>query len=60
MQPAWRVQLCLWCMNPAVAFRGLQQTASSVVLTSGTLSPLDSMAYEVSQTRYPGAVGPPA
>ena len=47
MQPVWRVQLCLWCMSPAVAFAGLQQAASSIVLTSGTLSPLEGIAYEV-------------
>ena len=49
LQPAWRVQLCLWCMSPAVAFAELQKTASSIVLTSGTLSPLDSIASEVLQ-----------
>ena len=47
LQPTWRVQLCLWCLSPAVAFAELQKTASSIVLTSGTLSPLDSMASEV-------------
>ena len=46
LQPAWRVQLCLWCMSPAVAFRELQEQAHSVVLTSGTLAPLDSVASE--------------
>ena len=46
LQPQFRTQLCLWCMSPAVAFQELQSSAHSVVLTSGTLSPLDSMAYE--------------
>lgn len=43
----WKVQLCLWCLNPAVAFWEVNQKARSVILTSGTLAPLDSFASEV-------------
>lgn len=43
----WGVQLCLWCLNPAVAFWEVNHRASSIILTSGTLAPLDSFASEV-------------
>ena len=39
--------LSLWCLNPAVAFRQVAQPAHSIILTSGTLSPLDSFASEL-------------
>ena len=42
------VQLCLWSLNPAVAFKELTDKARCVVLTSGTLAPTDSFASEVS------------
>ena len=44
----WVVQLCLWSLNPAVAFKELTDKARCVVLTSGTLAPMDSFASEVS------------
>ena len=43
----WAVQLCLWSLNPAVAFRSVSEAARSVILASGTLSPLGSFASEV-------------
>lgn len=47
--------MCIWCLNPAIAFSEVNQKASSIVLTSGTLSPLDSFASEVRQpTSSPG------
>ncbi|KAG2494184.1 hypothetical protein HYH03_007542 [Edaphochlamys debaryana] len=45
--PGAAVSLGLWCFNPAVAFRDLAGAAHSVVLTSGTLAPLDSFASEL-------------
>lgn len=39
--------LCIWCMNPAVAFSALATKVRSVILTSGTLSPLSSFAAEL-------------
>ena len=45
--PAWEVELCLWCLDPAVAFRLVSRQARTVLLTSGTLSPLDSFASEL-------------
>ena len=41
------VQLCLWSLNPAIAFRDLARGAHSLVLTSGTLAPMDTFASEV-------------
>ena len=45
--PSWATQMCLWCLNPAMAFWEVNHKSRSVVLTSGTLSPLDSFASEV-------------
>ncbi len=39
--------LGLWCMSPAVAFRSLAGACHSVILASGTLSPLVSFASEL-------------
>jgi len=36
-----------WCLNPAVTFRFLSSAAQSVILTSGTLSPMESFAGEL-------------
>ena len=41
------VQVCLWSLNPAIAFRDLARGAHSLVLTSGTLAPMDTFASEV-------------
>jgi Fanconi anemia group J protein len=41
------VQMCLWTLNPAIAFRNLAQRAHSLILTSGTLAPMDTFASEV-------------
>ena len=43
----WAVQMCLWSLNPAVAFRSVSEAVRSVILASGTLSPLGSFASEV-------------
>ena len=43
----WALQFCLWCLNPAVAFHSIAAAARSIILTSGTLSPLESFASEV-------------
>ncbi|KAJ1833981.1 hypothetical protein LPJ63_002316 [Coemansia sp. RSA 2711] len=39
--------LAFWCMNPGVVFNEIAQQSRSIVLTSGTLSPLDSYASEL-------------
>ena len=41
------VEFSLWCLNPAVVFTPLSFGAHSVILTSGTLSPLDTFASEL-------------
>ena len=42
----WVSQLCLWSLNPATAFRSISEQLRAVILTAGTLSPLDSFASE--------------
>ncbi|XP_038160552.1 Fanconi anemia group J protein [Cyprinodon tularosa] len=39
--------LSFWCLNPAVAFSDLSGTVHSIVLTSGTLSPMGSFSSEL-------------
>ena len=52
-ESGWAVQLCLWSLNPAVAFKELTDKARCVILTSGTLAPTDSFASEVSPQNCP-------
>lgn len=44
------VTLSLWCLNPGVIFHQIASKAHSVVLTSGTLAPLDSFSSELTST----------
>ncbi|XP_070591400.1 Fanconi anemia group J protein isoform X2 [Erythrolamprus reginae] len=39
--------LNFWCLNPAVAFSDVSSVVRSIVLTSGTLSPMDSFSSEL-------------
>uniref|UniRef100_A0A671VGH5 DNA 5'-3' helicase n=1 Tax=Sparus aurata TaxID=8175 RepID=A0A671VGH5_SPAAU len=39
--------LSFWCLNPAVAFSDLSDSVQSIVLTSGTLSPMGSFSSEL-------------
>uniref|UniRef100_A0A3Q3XKX5 DNA 5'-3' helicase n=1 Tax=Mola mola TaxID=94237 RepID=A0A3Q3XKX5_MOLML len=39
--------LSFWCLNPAVAFSDLSGSVQSIVLTSGTLSPMSSFSSEL-------------
>ncbi|KAF8759327.1 hypothetical protein HU200_010368 [Digitaria exilis] len=39
--------MSLWCLNPAVVFREIADRTLSVILTSGTLSPMGSFASEL-------------
>ncbi|XP_057207305.1 Fanconi anemia group J protein isoform X3 [Triplophysa rosa] len=39
--------LSFWCLNPAVAFSDLSESLRSIVLTSGTLSPMGSFSSEL-------------
>ncbi|XP_066975355.1 Fanconi anemia group J protein homolog isoform X1 [Macrobrachium rosenbergii] len=44
----WEYLLHFWCLNPAVAFLSIGKSARSVILTSGTLSPMSSFQSELS------------
>ncbi|XP_056296575.1 Fanconi anemia group J protein isoform X3 [Pseudoliparis swirei] len=39
--------LSFWCLNPAVAFSDFRKLVHSIVLTSGTLSPMGSFSSEL-------------
>ncbi|XP_059635149.1 uncharacterized protein LOC132277322 isoform X2 [Cornus florida] len=43
----WTHTLSLWCLNPAIVFRGVADLSLSVILTSGTLSPMNSFSSEL-------------
>uniref|UniRef100_A0A0D9XGH8 Helicase ATP-binding domain-containing protein n=1 Tax=Leersia perrieri TaxID=77586 RepID=A0A0D9XGH8_9ORYZ len=43
----WKSVMSLWCLNPAVVFRDIADLTLSVILTSGTLSPMGSFASEL-------------
>lgn len=46
-EPAVKVQLSLWCLNPACVFREIGEAARCVLVTSGTLAPMTSFASEL-------------
>ncbi|KAL3617725.1 hypothetical protein CASFOL_038046 [Castilleja foliolosa] len=43
----WTTTVSLWCMNPAVVFKSIADISQSVILTSGTLSPLNTFSSEL-------------
>ncbi|EPS58535.1 hypothetical protein M569_16278, partial [Genlisea aurea] len=43
----WTNVLSLWCLNPSVVFKGISELSQSVILTSGTLSPLSTFSSEL-------------
>ncbi|XP_077246888.1 RAD3-like DNA-binding helicase protein isoform X2 [Tasmannia lanceolata] len=43
----WTHSLSLWCFNPAIVFKEIADLSLSVILTSGTLSPMSSFASEL-------------
>ncbi|CAB4309336.1 unnamed protein product [Prunus armeniaca] len=43
----WTHTLSLWCLNPAVVFKDIADLSLSVILTSGTLSPMNSFSSEL-------------
>ncbi|GMH27363.1 hypothetical protein Nepgr_029206 [Nepenthes gracilis] len=43
----WMYTLSLWCLNPAVIFKDIADLSLSVILTSGTLSPMNSFSSEL-------------
>ena len=44
--------LSLWCFNPGLAIKGLKNEVHAMILTSGTLSPLQSFSSEL-QIKFP-------
>ncbi|KAM0877027.1 hypothetical protein ACQ4PT_035806 [Festuca glaucescens] len=42
-----RCVMSLWCLNPAVVFQDIADLTQSVILTSGTLTPMGSFASEL-------------
>ncbi|RUS20706.1 hypothetical protein BC937DRAFT_94556 [Endogone sp. FLAS-F59071] len=48
----WIYQLGFWCLNPGVTFHAISSMARSIILTSGTLSPMESFASEL-QADFP-------
>ncbi|KAI8388666.1 uncharacterized protein BYT42DRAFT_491310 [Radiomyces spectabilis] len=49
---AWVHKLAFWCLNPGIIFRDISEKVHSVILTSGTLSPMDTFAREL-ETDFP-------
>lgn len=43
----WVHSIGFWCLNPAVVFNEIAAESRSVILTSGTLSPLNSFSSEL-------------
>ena len=43
----WTYSLKLWCMNPAVVLKSVRDSTRSIIVTSGTLSPLASYQTEL-------------
>ena len=43
----FKVTFSLWCLNPSIAFKQVSTKSHSVILTSGTLSPLESFSSEL-------------
>ncbi|CAI0381663.1 unnamed protein product [Linum tenue] len=43
----WTHTFSLWCLNPAVVFKEITDLSLSVILTSGTLSPMNSFPSEL-------------
>ncbi|CAJ1972621.1 unnamed protein product, partial [Sphenostylis stenocarpa] len=43
----WTYAFSLWCLNPAVVFRDVADLSLSIILTSGTLSPMTSFTSEL-------------
>ena len=43
----WDVEVCFWCFSASVIFKEMDAKARSIILTSGTLSPMKSFAHEL-------------
>lgn len=43
----WKYTLHFWCLNPAAVFDDVRNDVRCIILTSGTLSPLDTFQSEL-------------
>ncbi|KAL4579106.1 hypothetical protein LXL04_015241 [Taraxacum kok-saghyz] len=43
----WPCTFSLWCLNPSLVFKNIADASLSVILTSGTLSPMSSFQSEL-------------
>ena len=41
------VTLNMWCLNPSLIFQPMGQKCHSIIVTSGTLSPMDTFQSEL-------------
>uniref|UniRef100_A0A2H8TS50 DNA 5'-3' helicase n=1 Tax=Melanaphis sacchari TaxID=742174 RepID=A0A2H8TS50_9HEMI len=54
-RPVWNNVVSFLCLNPAAVFDGLKSTVRNIILTSGTLSPMQSFQSELG-TQFPIAL----
>jgi len=54
-RPVWKNIISFLCLNPAAVFDELKSTARTIILTSGTLSPMQSFQSELG-TQFPIAL----
>lgn len=54
-RPVWNNIVSFLCLNPAAVFHELKSTARCIILTSGTLSPMQSFQSELG-TQFPIAL----
>jgi len=47
-EPVWTQSLNFWCLNPGVVFGSIGREAHSIIVASGTLSPLSTFQSELS------------
>uniref|UniRef100_A0A1I8AKG0 DNA helicase n=1 Tax=Steinernema glaseri TaxID=37863 RepID=A0A1I8AKG0_9BILA len=50
VKPGHKVTLSLWCMVPALSFKDAFSSCRSVILASGTLTPVDTFESELGMT----------
>ncbi|EIE76120.1 hypothetical protein RO3G_00824 [Rhizopus delemar RA 99-880] len=48
----WSYKISFWCLNPGIIFQDMCAETRSVILTSGTLSPMETFASEL-ETDFP-------
>jgi len=54
----WNITLALWCLNPAVTFADTVAKARSIILTSGTLSPVRPVSRPAETDKRGALTGP--